>query len=132
MKKVQSNRSYFGLKFIATGRETDGKYFLSRTIVPGGDSGPPLHTHSEEDEGFFVLSGKLNFIVNGIEIELNQGEFLNIEKGEKHTWKNDSHEHAELLVVFSPAGIENMFIDLDRDMSKIKEIGEVYGTEFEV
>ena len=73
----------------------------------------------------------MKFNVDGVEIELNQGEFLNIEKGERHTWKNDSDEDAELIVTFAPAGIENMFIALDSDMDRIKEIGLKYGTNFE-
>lgn len=70
-------------------------------------------------------------ISNGEEFELNEGDFLNIER-EKHTWKNELNEDAELIVTFAPAGIENMFIELDRDMAKIKEIGLRYGTEFEI
>ncbi len=132
MKKNEINRNYFGLNFIATGAETNGKYFLSKTVIPAGDSGPPLHSHSKEDESFFLTSGKLKFAINGKEIELKPGEFLNIEKGEKHTWKNDSNEDAELIITFAPAGIENMFVELDRDIGNIKEIGIKYGTDFEL
>ncbi|MDN5217490.1 cupin domain-containing protein [Fulvivirgaceae bacterium BMA12] len=132
MKKSETNRNYFGLNFIATGAETNGKYFLSKTIIPAGDPGPPAHAHSKEDESFFLTSGKLKFVVNGEDIELKPGEFLNIEKGEKHTWKNDSNEEAELIITFAPAGIENMFVELDRDISRIKEIGIKYGTDFEL
>lgn len=132
LKKGNSNKTHFGLKFIATAVETKGKYFLSETIIPSGDSGPPYHTHSHEDEAFFVKTGKLKFNVNGKEIELNQGEFLNIEKGERHSWKNDSEKDVELFVIFTPAGIEEMFVELDNDMAKIKEIGLKYGTNFEV
>lgn len=132
MKKGKSTKTYFGLKFIATGKETNGKYFLSETIIPAGDSGPPVHTHFREDECFFVKRGKLKFNVNGKEIELRQGEFLNVEKGEKHTWKNDSDQDVDLLITFAPAGIENMFVELDNDTSMIREIGLKYGTEFEI
>ena len=131
MKKGTSKKNYFGLKFIATGTETDGKYFLCETTIPAGDTGPPIHAHSRESEGFFLKKGRMKFNVDGVEIELNQGEFLNIEKGEKHTWKNDSDEDAELIVTFAPAGIENMFIALDSDMDRIKEIGLKFGTNFE-
>ena len=111
--------------------ETNGKYFLGKTTIPTGDPGPPIHTHLKEDESFFLISGKLKFNVNGLEIELNQGEFLNIQKGQKHVWKNDEKEDAELLIIFAPTGIENMFIELDNDMGNMKEIGLKYGTNFE-
>ncbi len=125
-------RNYFGLRFIATGNETGGKYFLSETTIPAGDPGPPMHTHSKEDESFYLKSGQLLFHVNGKEIELKEGEFLNIEKGERHSWKNDSNTDAELIVIFAPAGIEKMFVELDEDMAGIKEIGLKYGTDFEI
>lgn len=132
VKKSESDRNYFGLAFIATGAETNGKYFLSETRVPAGDPAPPLHSHYREDESFFLRSGQLKFLIDGREIELNPGEFLNIEKGEKHTWRNDTEEDAELIVTFAPAGIEKMFVEMDRDMGKIKEIGMRYGTEFDI
>ena len=132
MKKVKAKENYFGLKFIATGNETNGRYFLSETVVSAGDMGPPMHSHAHEDEGFFLKSGQLKFIVNDEEMALNAGEFLNIEKGERHTWKNESEEDAELVVTFAPAGIEKMFVEFDQDMSSIKEIGMKYGTVFEI
>ena len=132
MKRTNIIKNYFGLSFIATGNETNGKYFLSETVIPAGDSGPPIHFHSNEDESFFLKSGRLKFIVNDEEMELNAGDFLNIEKGERHTWKNETEEDAALIVTFAPAGIEQMFVELDNEMSRIKEIGIKYGTVFEI
>lgn len=131
MKKSKAKNSFFGLTFIATGKETNGKYFLCRTTIPAGDSGPLMHTHLNEDEGFFLTKGKMKFYIDGSEIALSQGEFLNIQKGERHTWKNDSNEDAELVIIFTPAGIESMFMDLDNGMDNLKEIGLKYGTKFE-
>src|SRR5262245_27712269 len=49
-------------RFLATGDETDGKYALWEAVVaPGG--GPPPHTHSREEEGFYVLDGEITFQV---------------------------------------------------------------------
>ena len=130
MKIKKSNETFFGLTFLATGKETDGKYFLSETIIPAGDSGPPIHFHSNEDEGFYLRKGRLKFVIEGKEIELKEGQFLNIEKGEKHTWRNEMEFDAELIVTFSPAGIENMFMELEQNISDIKRIGQQ--TEFYV
>ena len=130
MKKNTTRKTYFGLRFIATGEDTNGKYFLSQTTVPAGDQGPPIHTHSYEDEGFYLVKGKLIFEVNGKEIELKEGEFLNVQKGESHTWRNNTSQDAELIVNFVPAGIENMFIELDSSMDQIGQIGLKYGTKF--
>lgn len=130
IKKTQEN--YFGLTFIATGNEPEGKYFLSETIIPAGDIGPPIHSHSKEDEGFYLKKGELIFSIDGKEIKLRAGEYLNIERGEKHTWKNESESDAELIVNFVPAGIENMFREIDRNLGNIKKIGQKYGTTFKL
>ena len=132
MKITKDQKTHFGLKFIATGKETDGKYFLSSTTIPAGDPGPPVHSHQHEAEGFYLFSGELIFIVDGTEVSLSAGQFLNIERGEKHTWRNNSSEDAQVHVTFTPAGIEQMFVELEEDMSQIREIGLRYGTEFEV
>ena len=132
MKTNNLQENYFGLTFIATGKETNGNYFLSKTTVAAGDSGPPMHVHTKEDEGFYLESGELTFMVDRQEIKLKTGEFLNIEKGEAHTWKNESHSDAKLIVTFSPAGIENMFKELEHNMKNIKQIGQKYGTDFQI
>ncbi|MDN5201930.1 cupin domain-containing protein [Fulvivirgaceae bacterium BMA10] len=130
MKTNTSQKNYFGLTFISTSEETNGQYFLSETTIPAGDNGPPPHVHTREDEGFYIVSGELTFLVNDKEIHLKTGDYLNIEKGEKHTWRNDSMSDTKLLVTFAPAGIEGMFRELDEDMTNILEIGRKYGTEF--
>jgi len=44
-------------RFLATGDETDGRYAMFEAFVlPGG--GPPPHTHSREEESFYVLEGE--------------------------------------------------------------------------
>lgn len=130
MKIKNLKETFFGLTFLATGNETGGKYFLSETNIPAGDKGPPIHFHSYEDEGFYLRKGKLKFVVNGKEIELKEGQFLNIEKGEKHTWRNETEIDAELIVTFVPAGIESMFKELEENITDLKAIGQKYGTEF--
>jgi quercetin dioxygenase-like cupin family protein len=132
MKVKKSQETHFGLTFLATGKETGGRYFLSDTIVPSGDSGPPIHSHSKEEEGFYLKNGKLTFIVEGKEIQLNKAEYLNIEEGEEHTWRNDSESDAELIITFAPAGIEHMFRELEINKANIKVIGQKYGADFQI
>ena len=42
----------------ATGAETAGAFSLWEAVVPPGAGAPP-HTHTREDEAFYVLSGEL-------------------------------------------------------------------------
>ena len=130
MKQNNSSDHYFGLSFIATAEDTNGQYFSSETTVPPGDSGPPVHVHRHEDEGFYILHGEVTFVVDGTEVRLRAGEFLNIERGERHTWRNDTSSEARMHVTFSPAGIEEMFVELDETGADIVSVGQKYGTEF--
>lgn len=130
MKQGTKNQSFFGLEFIATSEETEGKYFLSKAIIPAGDNGPPPHIHSKEDEGFYIEKGELTFIVNHKEICVRAGSFINIQKGEKHTWYNSSAGEAIVIVTFCPAGIEEMFRELDQNITDIHLISRKYGTHF--
>jgi hypothetical protein len=45
-------------RFLATGEDTNCKYALWEAIVPPG-GGPPPHTHSREDEGFYTVASQL-------------------------------------------------------------------------
>jgi mannose-6-phosphate isomerase-like protein (cupin superfamily) len=46
--------------FHITGSETDRKYAVSELSSPPG-GGPPLHSHTKETEGFYVIDGKFSF-----------------------------------------------------------------------
>lgn len=47
-------------------------------------SGPPLHVHSLEDEGFYVLEGKYQFTLRETETILGPGEFIMAARGVPH------------------------------------------------
>lgn len=130
MKRTDSTERYFGLSFISTASDTNGRYFSSVTTLPPGDSGPPPHVHGTEDEGFYILEGEVAFTVDETKVRLRAGEFLNVERGERHTWRNDTASDARMHVTFTPAGIEEMFVELDEPGADVVSIGRKYGTEF--
>jgi quercetin dioxygenase-like cupin family protein len=97
-------------RFLATGQQTAGRYALwEATIPPGG--GPPLHMHSRESEGFFVLEGELVVHVDERRIVAGPGAFVNLEPGTKHGFKNETTQVARMLILVAPAGLERMFLE---------------------
>ena len=95
-------------RFLATGKETDGKYALWEALaLPGG--GPPPHIHSREEEGFYVLDGEIAFTINGERVVAKAGTFANIPVGTPHSFKNESDHTAKMLISVAPAGLEEMF-----------------------
>jgi quercetin dioxygenase-like cupin family protein len=97
-------------RFLATGKETSGRYAtFEATVPPGG--GPPPHTHTREDESFYILEGEITFYVEGERIVARPGSFANMPPGVKHRFKNESHEPARMIISVAPAGLENMFLE---------------------
>jgi uncharacterized cupin superfamily protein len=95
-------------RFLATGEDTGGAYaILEATVAPGG--GPPLHRHSREDEGFFVLDGEITFTVVDRQVKAAAGTFVNLPPGVKHAFKNEGGRVAKMLILVAPAGFEKMF-----------------------
>ena len=95
-------------RFLATGEDTDGQYFLVEAIVPPG-GGPPFHIQTREEEAFYILEGVVTFYGAEGEIEAGPGTYLNIPKGAKHRFRNNTDSTAKLLFFFAPAGIEALF-----------------------
>ncbi|HVU88498.1 MAG TPA: cupin domain-containing protein [Pirellulales bacterium] len=96
-------------RFLATGKETSGRYATFEAIVPPG-GGPPPHTHSREDESFYILEGEMTFYVEGERIVAKPGTFASMPVGVKHCFKNESHERARMIISVAPAGLEEMFL----------------------
>jgi quercetin dioxygenase-like cupin family protein len=99
------------MKFIATGKETGGAFFLAETSVPPG-AGPPPHIHHREDEAFHVLEGTLTIQVGGDTITAQAGDFAYLPRGIAHSFKNTGDVPAKALVMITPAGLENYFAEV--------------------
>lgn len=130
MSKHTLNENHFGLTYIATGEQTEGRYFQCSASIPAGDAGPPKHTHDRESEGFYVVSGSLSLIVEDNEHVLQAGDYLNVLSGQAHSWSNKSNETVELIITFSPSGIEDMFRELGKPNADFVSVGAKFGMRF--
>jgi uncharacterized cupin superfamily protein len=62
MNKIGTDNLYYGLvghKYrVMTNREiTDGSFTIIEGLIPPEDPGPPPHTHTREDESFYIVEG---------------------------------------------------------------------------
>src|SRR5690349_16948096 len=48
--------------FLSMGHETDGGHALMRIVVNRGAE-PPAHTHSREDESYYILNGSVRYTI---------------------------------------------------------------------
>jgi quercetin dioxygenase-like cupin family protein len=102
-------------RFLALGEETNQKYALWEALVPPG-GGPPPHTHSREEEGFFILEGEISFLIGDARLVARAGMFANIPVGTLHTFKNETDRPARMLISVAPAGLEKMFFEVGQPL----------------
>jgi quercetin dioxygenase-like cupin family protein len=95
------------MTFLAEGSGTNGQFALIKGWARKG-SEPPPHTHSLQDETYYVLSGRLLVTIGGQEYEVGPGEMIFHPRGIEHTFKILT-EDADVLMLFTPAGIESYF-----------------------
>ena len=95
-------------RFLVTGAETGGAYFAMEAIVPPG-GGPPPHTHRNEDETFYVVEGRIEFLLADQVVTGNVGDFVNVPRGAVHRFHNAGTTPARMILTFTPAGIEHFF-----------------------
>jgi quercetin dioxygenase-like cupin family protein len=92
--------------------ETDNQY----TVIWGQSpplGGPPLHLHVSDSETFYVLEGTYIFELDGEIFNANVGDVVHIQPGVKHLYQNVGAEPGKLLLVVSPGGLDDFFIELD-------------------
>jgi len=96
--------------FLITGAETGGAFFMAEvSVVPGG--GPPPHVHAREDETFYIQQGTLTAQVGDKSLCVSAGDFVHLPRGVVHSFKNTGDETAKVLLVVTPAGLENYFAE---------------------
>ena len=101
---------------LASKEDTGGTYsFIEAKVFPGG--GPIPHIQTREHEGFYVVEGQIIFIVDGQRIEAKPGTFVNIPPDVLHSFKNETNENAKMIIVLSPAGLEQFFVEASLEVS---------------
>lgn len=89
-----------------------GAYALLEWRTPAGAAKPPPHRHRHTDEGFYVVRGRLATQIDGEGAVYDEGAFVQIKRGQWHTFWNPGDETATYLVAISPPGLEGYFGEL--------------------
>lgn len=102
-------------RFKVLGDATDGSYSLVEETLLDPE-GPPMHVHDREEEAFYVLHGRGLFVVDDERRELKAGDFVLVPRGIPHALARVGEEELRMLVITSPAGLEQFFADVqDRE-----------------
>jgi quercetin dioxygenase-like cupin family protein len=100
--------------------ETGGSLSVFEETIPPGVGAPP-HTHSREDEAFYIVAGEMTFAIEGRShpLRLGAGSFVLAPRGSRHAFRNESTTEAKMLVLAFPgAGLERMFGAFDAAVRK--------------
>jgi quercetin dioxygenase-like cupin family protein len=126
--------------YKATAAETGGSFSLWEAVLPPGAGAPP-HTHTREDEAFYVLSGELTIESEGEAAphRVGPGGFFFGARNRRHAIRNVSDQPTRVLVLIAPSvGLDQMFAELDAttakgtpDMGKLVAICAKYGVIIE-
>jgi steroid delta-isomerase-like uncharacterized protein len=122
----------------STAESTGGAFGLMEhwSIQPGFAS--PYHTHSREDEAFYVLEGEMAFICDGVWHRGGPGTYVFGPRGLAHGFKAVGNSPARMLLLCSPGGFESFVVELGApledpiappDMSRLIATAERYGVE---
>jgi quercetin dioxygenase-like cupin family protein len=105
----RSKRFYFdvGLGSVClSGADTGGAYcLLEVSLAPG--IGVPRHTHTREDETYYVTSGELEVVVGEETFVLKAGDSLMAPRDIPHQLRNSGSTTNHYLLVFSPSASRN-------------------------
>ena len=92
--------------------DTGGAFSVIEMTVAPGSEGPHEHHHPDFEESFYVIEGDLRFTVDGRSVPAPRGTFLVVPRGATHGYANPGDSPVRVLVLISPPGFEQHFIDM--------------------
>lgn len=105
---------------ILTTEASGGAMSIVDSESPLG-SGPPRHIHDREDEAFIVLTGEIEFWLEGQRFIRRAGGTAFVPRGREHTFRVVGSGPSRHLVILTPGGFEGFFADMARGQFRIPE-----------
>jgi len=118
-----------GPEVKASGRSTGGSLTVIEITIDGG---PPRHTHSREDESFYVLTGTLDVECGEDRLQAGPGSFVFLPRNLPHVFRSVGGPATALLIV-TPGGLDAYFAELsaalaaNADVAQVRAIQQAYG-----
>ena len=128
--------------FKVVGADNDDAFSMCETrSTPQG--GVPPHIDHRTDEAFFVLEGTYSCLLGNQTLECSPGESFFAPRGTPHAFKNVGDAQARLLIVQSPGGVIEKYMEeawekiedpsnpppVEPDFERIMTVAQKYGIE---
>ena len=98
------------MRLLAPSSATDGTFGAAEFRGSEGPWTVP-HVHERLEESFYVLQGTFTFAVAEDSIDTEPGAFVLVPRGTPHVL-SAGPDGGTLLVVWTPGGLEQMFLEL--------------------
>jgi quercetin dioxygenase-like cupin family protein len=89
------------IRYLVDGSKSGGLGVFELKVPPGANV-PPPHSHSHNEEFFYVVEGSIAYAVDGETRELTPGEWMSTPRGSVHAFRNTGSQTARALVVLTP------------------------------
>ncbi len=100
------------MRLLATADRTDGLFAMGEFAGGEGPWTVP-HVHKKSEESFYVMDGLFTFTIGTDDIEAGPGSFIVVPRGLNHVMRAGP-DGGRLLTLWTPGGLEAMFIELSR------------------
>lgn len=92
---------------LVDGTQTNGRYAQVELMVQPGTE-PPTHTHTREDETFYLLEGAIRFTIGEHVFTAHAGDYVLMPRNIPHSFKVMTPT-AKAVMTIAPAGFEDYF-----------------------
>jgi mannose-6-phosphate isomerase-like protein (cupin superfamily) len=112
----------------ALGGSGDDFVLVQWTAQVSDDWIAPLHVHHDDDEAWYVLQGRLGFLLGGEEFEVGPGSAVLARRGTPHTYRNAGDVETEYLLVMPPR-IASLIEAIHRPGQDVRALFKAHASE---
>jgi quercetin dioxygenase-like cupin family protein len=101
MSATEINVGQLSIRYLVDGSESSSMGIFELTVPPASNV-PPPHSHSNNEEIVYVLSGTLRYTVGAETRDLSPGQTMHTPRGTVHAFSNPFGDVARALIILSP------------------------------
>jgi quercetin dioxygenase-like cupin family protein len=127
------------VRIVLGGRDTGEAFAMSQQSLNPRALAGPLHRHTKEAGFIYVIDGTIGARLDSEVVRADPGDTVFVQRGMSHTFWNETNAQAEVLEIFTPAGLEDWFHELAEivasdsfDLDTIVESARRFGTELDL
>jgi mannose-6-phosphate isomerase-like protein (cupin superfamily) len=121
---VGSRATGNSLRILISAEETGGTMSMVETLVKPS-SAPTYHSHVREDETFYVVSGTAEVWIDREIFRCEAGDRVFGPRNVFHTYRNVGNTDLKMILVYTPGGFEQSFLDREVMLEAGKDQSEV-------